>query len=194
MPSDFALITTMPKALCISGYTDSIISLFFEILKSGNVVYMVIFPYFCIIMRGWAHSVLYDTAKTLTHQIENTMKKSTVLSILMALLMPLTAAADTYTSLWKQYDIALQKDHPKTALEVLSQILGRQHANEPMVICLRLSLQQPNSNVPYPPTRCSLQSTVCAVASRMPCRVATRCSRQYISRCSEPFTPTTGWA
>lgn len=53
------------------------------------------------------------------------MKKSTVLSILMALLMPLTAAADTYTSLWKQYDTALQKDHPKTALEVLSQIVGK---------------------------------------------------------------------
>ena len=67
-------------------------------------------------MRGWTHSVLYDTAKTLTHQKGNTMKKSTVLSILMALLMPLTAAADTYTSLWKQYDTALQKDHPKTAL------------------------------------------------------------------------------
>lgn len=125
MPSDFALITTVPMALCIRVCTDFIISIFFEILKSGNVVYMVIFPYFCIIMRGWTHSVLYDTAKTLTHQKGNTMKKSTVLSILMALLMPLTAAADTYTSLWKQYDTALQKDHPKTALEVLSQIVGK---------------------------------------------------------------------
>lgn len=125
MPSDFALITTVPMALCIRVCTDFIISIFFEILKSGNVVYMVIFPYFCIIMRGWTHSVLYDTAKTLTHQKGNTMKKSTVLSILMALLMPLAAAADTYTSLWKQYDTALQKDHPKTALEVLSQILGK---------------------------------------------------------------------
>ena len=125
MPSDFALRTTVPMALCIRVCTDFIISIFFEILKSGNVVYMVIFPYFCIIMRGWTHSVLYDTAKTLTHQKGNTMKKSTVLSILMALLMPLTAAADTYTSLWKQYDTALQKDHPKTALEVLSQIAGK---------------------------------------------------------------------
>ena len=53
------------------------------------------------------------------------MKKSTVLSILMALLMPLAAAADTYTSLWKQYDTALQKDHPQTALDVLSQIVGK---------------------------------------------------------------------
>lgn len=53
------------------------------------------------------------------------MKKPVILSILIMLLMPLTAAADTYTSLWKQYDNALQKDHPKTALEVLSQILGK---------------------------------------------------------------------
>ena len=67
MPSDFALRTTVPMALCIRVCTDFIISIFFEILKSGNVVYMVIFPYFCIIMRGWTHSVLYDTAKTLTH-------------------------------------------------------------------------------------------------------------------------------
>lgn len=55
MPSDFALITTVPKALCIRVCTDFIISIFFEILKSGNVVYMVIFPYFCIIMRVSTH-------------------------------------------------------------------------------------------------------------------------------------------
>ena len=42
------------------------------------------------------------------------MKKSIVLSILMVLFMPLAAAADTYTSLWKQYDNATQKDHPQT--------------------------------------------------------------------------------
>lgn len=30
MPSDFALITTVPMALCISGYTDSIISIFLK--------------------------------------------------------------------------------------------------------------------------------------------------------------------
>ena len=53
------------------------------------------------------------------------MKKPVILSILIMLLMPLAAAADTYTSLWKQYDTALQKDHPKTALDVLSQILGK---------------------------------------------------------------------
>ena len=53
------------------------------------------------------------------------MKKSIVLSILMVLFMPLAAAADTYTSLWKQYDNATQKDHPQTALNVLSQIVGK---------------------------------------------------------------------
>ena len=53
------------------------------------------------------------------------MKKSIVLSILVVLFMPLAAAADTYTSLWKQYDNATQKDHPQTALNVLSQIVGK---------------------------------------------------------------------
>ena len=43
----------------------------------------------------------------------------------MVLFMPLAAAADTYTSLWKQYDNATQKDHPQTALNVLSQIVGK---------------------------------------------------------------------
>ena len=63
MPSDFALITTVPMALCIRVCTDFIISIFFEILKSGNVVYMVIFPYFCIIMRVSTHFCHLATTK-----------------------------------------------------------------------------------------------------------------------------------
>ena len=36
--------------------------------------------------------------------------------------MPLTAMADSYTSLWKQYEAARRKDHPQTAIKVLSRI------------------------------------------------------------------------
>ncbi len=53
------------------------------------------------------------------------MKKSRLLPIALALLMPLAAIADSYTSLWKQYDAALRKDHPQTALKVLSQIADK---------------------------------------------------------------------
>ena len=53
------------------------------------------------------------------------MKKSRLLPIALALLMPLAAIADSYTSLWKQYDTAVRKDHPQTALKVLSQISGK---------------------------------------------------------------------
>ena len=38
------------------------------------------------------------------------------------LLLPMTAMADSYTSLWKKYDAAVGKDHPQTALKVLAQI------------------------------------------------------------------------
>ena len=50
------------------------------------------------------------------------MKHLRLLTIAMTLLMPLVAMADTYTSLWKQYDAALRKDHPQTALKLLAQI------------------------------------------------------------------------
>lgn len=38
------------------------------------------------------------------------------------MLLPMTAMADSYTSLWKKYDAAVGKDHPQTALKVLAQI------------------------------------------------------------------------
>ena len=55
------------------------------------------------------------------------MKKSRLLPIVVALLMPLAAIADSYTSLWKQYQQAVRKDHPQTALKVLAQISNKAH-------------------------------------------------------------------
>ena len=42
--------------------------------------------------------------------------------MIFAVVMPLAAMADSYTSLWKKYDAARAKDHPKTVLEVLGKI------------------------------------------------------------------------
>lgn len=59
------------------------------------------------------------------------MKKSRFFSIALSLLLPLAAMADSYTSLWKQYDSAKEKDHPQTVQKVLSQIAAkaqREHA------------------------------------------------------------------
>ena len=53
------------------------------------------------------------------------MKRSRFISLAIALLMPLAAIADSYTSLWKQFDSAMQKDHPQTALKVLAQITDK---------------------------------------------------------------------
>lgn len=53
------------------------------------------------------------------------MKKSRLYSMALAILMPLAALADSYTSLWKQYDSARGKDHPQTVQKVLSQIAAK---------------------------------------------------------------------
>ena len=53
------------------------------------------------------------------------MRKPRLLSFALALLMPVAAMADTYTSLWKQYEAAVRKDHPQTVLKVLAQISGK---------------------------------------------------------------------
>ncbi len=53
------------------------------------------------------------------------MKRSRLISIAVALLIPLAAIADSYTSLWKQYDAAVKKDHPQTVLKLLSQIADK---------------------------------------------------------------------
>ena len=42
--------------------------------------------------------------------------------MIFAVVMPLAAMADSYTSLWKKYDAARAKDHPKTVLDVLGKI------------------------------------------------------------------------
>lgn len=53
------------------------------------------------------------------------MKKKALITIIMALLLPLAAMADTYASLWKQYDAAVNKDHPRTQLNVLTSIIEK---------------------------------------------------------------------
>lgn len=53
------------------------------------------------------------------------MKRSRLISLVVAMLMPLAAIADSYTSLWKQFDSAMQKDHPQSARKVLAQITDK---------------------------------------------------------------------
>ena len=53
------------------------------------------------------------------------MKRSRLISLVVAMFMPLAAIADSYTSLWKQFDSAMQKDHPQSALKVLAQITDK---------------------------------------------------------------------
>ena len=50
------------------------------------------------------------------------MKRTIIATLIAMLLLPMTAMADSYTSLWKKYDAAVGKDHPQTALKVLAQI------------------------------------------------------------------------
>lgn len=50
------------------------------------------------------------------------MKRTIIATLIAMMLLPMTAMADSYTSLWKKYDAAVGKDHPQTALKVLAQI------------------------------------------------------------------------
>ena len=42
--------------------------------------------------------------------------KKTLVSILTAVILPIAALADGYSSLWKQYEAAGKKDLPKTQI------------------------------------------------------------------------------
>lgn len=53
------------------------------------------------------------------------MKKTAFATILIAFLLPVMALADSYTSLWKQYDAAVSKDHPRTQIKVLGEIITK---------------------------------------------------------------------
>lgn len=48
--------------------------------------------------------------------------KKTLISALAAVILPITALADGYSSLWKQYEAAGKKDLPKTQIEILDKI------------------------------------------------------------------------
>ena len=53
------------------------------------------------------------------------MKKTALATVLIAFLLPVMALADSYASLWKQYDAAVNKDHPRTQIKVLDQIIAK---------------------------------------------------------------------
>lgn len=53
------------------------------------------------------------------------MKKNILTTLFVALLLPIAAMADSYTTLWKKYDVAVQKDHPQTAQRLLDDICSK---------------------------------------------------------------------
>ena len=53
------------------------------------------------------------------------MKKNIFATLLLAILLPVAAMADSYTSLWKKYDAAVRKDYPQTVQKILSQISAK---------------------------------------------------------------------
>ncbi len=53
------------------------------------------------------------------------MKKTAFATVLIVFLLPVMAWADSYASLWKQYDAAVNKDHPRTQIKVLGEIITK---------------------------------------------------------------------
>lgn len=56
---------------------------------------------------------------------EKNMRKKAFITAIIALLLPFVAMADSYTSLWKQHEMALKKDHPRTQIKVLNEIIAK---------------------------------------------------------------------
>ena len=71
-------------------------------------------------MRGIYRTRLKDKKQ------EKSMKKTIFAALFaIALTLPLPSLADSYTSLWKQYDTAVKKDLPRSELKVLDTIIKR---------------------------------------------------------------------
>lgn len=56
------------------------------------------------------------------------MKRESLLTLILLFVLSVQVKADTYTSLWKQYAAAEQKDHPQTQLKVLQTIAAKAKA------------------------------------------------------------------
>lgn len=53
------------------------------------------------------------------------MRKKALVTFILALLIPLAVRAESYASLWKQYDAAVRKDQPRTQIKVLDNIIAK---------------------------------------------------------------------
>lgn len=58
------------------------------------------------------------------------MKKYAICLITILFLLPMMVAADNYTALWKQYNVAMDKDLPKTQISILKQIINKSKAEK----------------------------------------------------------------
>ena len=58
------------------------------------------------------------------------MRKVAYWALALLLMVCQSALADSYDALWKQFDVAMAKDLPKTALGVLQQIEKREKADK----------------------------------------------------------------
>ena len=78
--------------------------------------------------------------------------RKTLLAICMAMMMPLASlTAQTYTSLWKQVDVAERKDLPQTQIGVLNQIVHKAEQEKAYGQLLKASVKRLNLQVAVAP-------------------------------------------
>ena len=78
--------------------------------------------------------------------------RKTLLAICMAMMMPLASVtAQTYTSLWKQVDVAERKDLPQTQIGVLNQIVHKAEQEKAYGQLLKASVKRLNLQVAVAP-------------------------------------------
>ena len=89
-----------------------------------------------------------------------TKMKKTMVGVLMmaAWLLPSMAFADSYSSLWKQWERAVVRDHPKTELMVLQKIADKATAERAYGHLLKAQVQAVNVQLQLSPD--SLRSGV----------------------------------
>lgn len=84
----------------------------------------------------WALTSIKADSKT----IERRMRKVAYWALALLLMVCQSALADSYDALWKQFDVAMAKDLPKTALGVLQQIEKRAKADKQYGSLLKASV------------------------------------------------------
>ena len=68
--------------------------------------------------------------------------KKVIFSLVLLLITPLVIMADSYSSLWKQYEEVQKKNQPRSAISILNQISAKARAQKAYGQLIKAELEQ----------------------------------------------------